>query len=128
MKDKNILKQDITSILERESSIRFAYIYGSFAECTSFNDIDIGIYINEDKVSNFFDYEFELEEKLSKIFPKTDVRIINNAPLGFKYNVIRGEIIIDYDPLFRCNFVERVVEEYLDLLPFREEMLRYAAK
>ncbi len=68
----------------------------------------------------------KIENELENIihFP-VDVRIINNAPLSFQYNVIKTSIVIvDKDKIFRNDFEGLVFKKYFDFVHLRNEYLR----
>ena len=95
MKDKRIrtIKKDIIitikEILISRNEIIAAFIYGSFLYTEDYDDIDVGVFTN----CTFHglekpDYEFELEQLLSKkLTSKIDLRVIDDAPDKFLYNV-----------------------------------------
>ncbi len=126
MKNKDKLIRNIRNILLTREEILFAYLHGSFLEENTFNDIDIGIYLKY-LPSSIIKYELSLETELMNkirgyIF---DVRILNNAPLSFRYNVIRsGEILLSHDEDKRTEFQEQTVINYLDFLPYRKRYLK----
>ncbi|ACI19703.1 nucleotidyltransferase domain-containing protein [Dictyoglomus thermophilum] len=125
---KKEIIEKIKNILIQEEYIVFAYIFGSFAYSDRFNDIDIAIYIKDspkDKES-ILKLELELERKVEdKINIPTDVRLINNAPLGFVYNVLSNKIvIIDRDIDLRADFESLIFRKYFDYKHLIEEYLR----
>ncbi len=125
---KKEIIEKIKNILIQEEYIVFAYIFGSFAYSDRFNDIDIAIYIKDspkDKES-ILKLELELERKVEdKINIPTDVRLINNAPLGFGYNVLSNKIvIIDRDIDLRADFESLIFRKYFDYKHLIEEYLR----
>ncbi len=52
-----------------------------------------------------------------------DLRVLNQAPLFFKYEVIKGKLLISKDEEFRYGFIERVVLKYLDFKPIEERLV-----
>ena len=54
-----------------------------------------------------------------------DVRILNGAPLSFKYNLIKdGIVLLSKDDDKRVDFEEKTIVLYLDFLPYRKLYLR----
>jgi hypothetical protein len=54
-----------------------------------------------------------------------DLRILNDAPLSFRYNVIRyGRPVFVRDSDARFEFVEATLRGYFDFAPYREMYLR----
>ena len=80
-----------TAVLKRRNEIEFAYLHGSFLE-GDFRDIDLAIYLNKLKTKkDALEYELALERELENIVNiPVDVRVLNNAPLSFRFNTIKG--------------------------------------
>lgn len=116
IKDK-ITKQ-IKKVINSHREIIFAYIFGSFAEIdciSSFNDIDIAIYIDEQKeIDNVF-YEINLANKLeSMIKIPIDIIRLNNASDVLIYRVTKGILIKNIDDNLRINFITTSWKKYWD--------------
>ena len=69
-------------------------------------------------------YELALEIALEKtIRYPTDVRVLNNAPLSFQYNVIKsGEVVISRNENKRIEFHVRTITRYCDFAPPPQEL------
>lgn len=124
MKEKII--EIIREELEKRENILFAYIFGSFVDSEKYNDIDIAIYVSNFNREKVLDMEFELERILEdKLNISFDVRIINEAPLGFVYNVLKNKIIVlDRDSLLRSDFESLIFRKYFDYQHLIDEYLR----
>jgi len=124
MKDKII--EIVKKELEKRENIIFAYIFGSFVNSEKYNDIDVAIYVSDFDREKVLEIEFELEKILEdKIKKPFDVRIINDAPLGFVYNVLINKIIIvDKDSLLRSDFESLTFRKYFDYKHLIDEYLR----
>jgi predicted nucleotidyltransferase len=123
----NKIVKKIKEIISLEEPIVFAYLHGSFLEKEKYEDIDIGIYLNEkrEKKIDILDYEIALSLKMEKkLNIAVDVRVINFAPLGFKYNVSCGLLLLSRDELKREDFLARIWDEYFDFLPMSEIYLK----
>ena len=105
-KDKDKIQRMIVDILKERKEIIFAYLHGSFVK-DDFRDIDIAIYLNEgmDK-KNILKYELFLERVLEEeLSLPVDVRVLNNAPLSFRFKVIKGgELLFSRDEKLWCDF------------------------
>jgi len=97
--------------------VKIAYLFGSHAKdfAAPESDFDIGVLFKEDG-SDLFDKSLRLGVELQKFFPaETDVRVLNDAPSLFKYEVISANL-----PLYcenedeRIDFEVRSVKEYID--------------
>ena len=117
---KNDLIRRISERLSARPEIEFAYLYGSFLEGGYFRDIDVAIYAEGVKVEEFFDYEDAVASELKQVLnisAPIDVRLLNRSPIVFRYNVLKGKLIVNNDDEKRVGFVVRVLSRYLDLQP-----------
>lgn len=125
-KEKEVLNEKISDVLKAKEYIIFAYIFGSFASEDSFQDIDVGIFTSGVNDRSPLRLELEIEADLEDaIHIPVDVRIINNAPLSFIYNILKNKIVIvDNDKSLRADFEGLVYKRYFDLQHLRNEYLR----
>lgn len=126
IKEKEHLIGRVSEILKTKIYILFAYIFGSFVSGDAFNDIDIGLFIDDKKSKSTLKIELELENELEEsLHVPFDVRIINNAPLSFIYNMLKNKIVIlDKDKNLRTDFEGLIYKKYFDFKQFRREYLR----
>ncbi len=120
--------EHIKAALRGRPDIIFAYLHGSFITGNRFRDIDVAIYLKP-LFSRPLPVELEIEGELNRIAPKypIEVRILNNAPLSFRYNVLKqGEPIVVLDDDLRCDFAEATLTNYFDFAPFRRIYLKEA--
>jgi len=118
---KEIIDELTRLLIEREEII-FAYLHGSFLT-HDFRDIDIAVYLKKDEDVL---YEVELGVELEKIlkFP-VDVRVLNSAPLTFKFKVIKdGLLLFSRDERIRSDFEALTISEYHDFSYFRKRYRR----
>jgi predicted nucleotidyltransferase len=124
MKIHNLNKTQKKEIMEKiteklkEKGVIFAYVHGSFLT-RNFRDIDIAIYLKEGgDVLTEVKIEVELEKILG--FP-VDVRVLNSAPLTFRFRVIRdGLLLFSRDERIRSDFEALTISEYHDFSYFRK--------
>jgi len=110
--EKKRIIESLRNFLLRRDEVVFAYLHGSFLEDGPFRDVDIAVYVKS-KVHPF--YEEELEDELSRtIGLPVDVRILNDAPVTFRFRVIGGLLLFSRDEKARCEFEERTMREYHD--------------
>jgi len=112
----------VTRMLKEREEIVFAYLHGSFLT-HDFRDIDIAIYLKEDEDVL---YEVKLGVELEKIlgFP-VDVRVLNSAPLTFRFKVIKdGLLLFSRDERIRSDFEALTISEYHDFSYFRKRYRR----
>lgn len=102
--------------------IEFAYLYGSYAQGheRSWSDIDIALIVNPAFDSkNYLNLEMEisnkLEEKINLPKIECDVRVFNNAPLNYKFQIVQyGKLIYSRNEIMRVNFETSVRDENFD--------------
>jgi len=125
-KEKQLIIERISSQLNKRKQIIFAYIFGTFAQDEKFADIDIGVFVREENSIKSLNFEFNLEEEIktfTHLLP--DVRIINQAPISFLYQVIKkGILIIDKDTARRADFEGMIFKKYLDFAFYRKQYLK----
>lgn len=128
-KAKENIKSAIREILKTKMEVDFAFLHGSFLEERSFHDIDVAVFISKDGIpEDFFDYELSLSSILEgRIRLPLDVKILNYAPLAFRYEVTRGEVIFSRDEETRLRFIENTWNEYMDYKPVAEYIVRELA-
>jgi predicted nucleotidyltransferase len=119
----------LRNTLVSRDEITFAYVHGSFLRGGSFRDVDIAIYCNPIPAS-LLDYELDLEVELSiaKMLPcSADVRILNGAPLSFKYSVLKdGTELFSKDLNVLADFKSITVRDYLDFSFHTKNYMREA--
>jgi predicted nucleotidyltransferase len=90
---KDALTSNISKFLSEEENVFFAYLYGSFLEERPFKDVDVAAYIDPAKFRNpdrIFDYGISLAAKIDLAISgvTVDLRLLNAAPMPFRFNVI----------------------------------------
>ena len=129
-KNGNKIQKRISDILENRKEITFAYLHGSFLSDV-FRDIDIAIYLNDankrDK-KDILKYEITLERMLEdEIGLPVDVRVLNNAPLFFQFEVIsKGKLLFSKNENLRCDFESLIIVKHHDFNFFRKIYRREA--
>jgi len=125
IKDK--IKKQIEKEIKSRKEIIFAYIFGSFAEIeqtSSFNDIDIAIYIDEkNEIKDVF-YEINLSNKLEEMVKiPVDIIRLNNASDVLIYRATQGILIKNIDDNLRINFITTSWKKYWDFQKLLKEHL-----
>lgn len=125
---KEQIKDKITCILNKRDEIIFAYLHGSFLE-DNFRDVDIAVYLrNVGTKKEAVQYELTMERELEEIigFP-VDIRIINYAPLSFKFKVIKDDLLLlSKDEGIKSDFESLSIVEYHDFNFIRKTYRREA--
>jgi len=131
LEEKQRLVKRIKKFLEKEKTILFAYIYGSFAEGTKFNDIDIAIFFDEKQFpekNKIFNYSLklcsEIENNTGNHY-QVEIHPLNLAPLSFRFAVITdGKLLIAREDDSRVDFEVRTRDLYFDFQPHFEYYYR----
>ena len=117
----------IRRCLEERREIIWAYLHGSFLEGGPYRDIDLAVWV-ELTQGNFQDwrrYEMDLSVALHlSVHKPVDVRVLNDAPLAFRYHAMRGELLLVRDRERLDEVRARTWDDYFDFLPFARRYLR----
>jgi len=124
--EKKVVIGEISNILKTKEYILFAYIFGSFTSEDIFKDIDVGVFISGAEGKSLLTLELMLEGEVGDaIHTPVDIRIINQAPPSFVYNMLKdGIVIVDADKPLRSDFEGLVCKKYFDFQHLRNEYLR----
>lgn len=125
--EKQRLIQQLKEVLSKEKGIVFAYLHGSFLGEEEFNDIDIALYLAESAARGIEPVDFEISlalriERILKI--PIDVKVLNYAPLSFRYHVTRGNLLVNHLDLIREEFLCKTWSEYFDFQPLAKVYLK----
>jgi predicted nucleotidyltransferase len=125
-KDRSAVVDSVKRTLDKRHEISFVYLHGSFGKKSDFRDIDIAVYL-KDAPASPLEYEIALETEIMHAvagYP-ADVRVLNNAPLSFRYHVIKeGLPLIVRNDDTRSDFLEATLTQYFDFAPFRALYLK----
>ncbi len=119
--------EKLVQVLQGRREIHFALLYGSAVEGQPFRDLDIGLVVDRTIVpaSADWDYAFALADELEdRVAYPVDVRVINEAPLPFRYNVSCGKPLVIHDREAFYRFLERTWDEFLDFKPVALQYLQ----
>jgi len=121
----------LRTLLSEEKGIYFAFIHGSFLSRADFKDIDIAVYLDDStlKKINLIEYELRWSLRLEKYLGiRIDVKILNEAPLSFRYHSTRGCLLFSHDELIREEFLCRTWSEYFDFKPVSKIYIKEVAR
>ena len=112
----SFLKKTIQEVLQGNSRVIFAYLYGSIVESEDFKDIDVALYATQGGADSLLleaDIQTALSEKTSLAPDFFDVRVINNAPVDFAITILtKGKLLFSCDEDSRSDYVERIASTY----------------
>jgi predicted nucleotidyltransferase len=126
-------RERIVARLKRELEARFeivlALLHGSFTQGGAYRDIDVAVWLHPDRVSRDerFRYALDLSVHLQvQLGSPIDVRVLNDAPLAFRYHALQGRPLVARDEEFLDELRARTWDDYLDFQPFARQYLREA--
>ena len=115
--EKKKMEEVLSNCLEKDETVLFAYLHGSFAEGRPFRDIDIAVFVVESKIAKekALDFEMSISLRLEKIIKMPiDVKIINYAPLAFQFYSTAGRLLICNEDDLRVDFLTTMRSIYFD--------------
>ncbi|HHT9158341.1 MAG TPA: type VII toxin-antitoxin system MntA family adenylyltransferase antitoxin [Candidatus Brocadiaceae bacterium] len=120
--------QRLKEILSQQSSITFAYLFGSRVKgyANGKSDWDIAVYFSEQSENIVTWPVFELEAKLSKAIEATaQVTVLNNSltPVFYFQIVSEGIVLVDKNEACRAEFENRVLRYYYDWQYFQKRQI-----
>ena len=119
--ERDAIESALKGLIEKHAEVVFAYVHGSFGRGEAFSDIDITLYLGDIPASPL-EYELSLEAECSEVIARfpADVKVLNAAPLSFRYHVIKdGKLLIERDGEKRAGFQEATLADYFDFAPYR---------
>jgi uncharacterized protein len=127
--DREQLRSRLARDLEGRPEILLAVLHGSFTRGESFRDIDVAVWLDPLRLSKpeRFRHGLDLSVELRlTVGHPVDVRVLNDAPLGFRYHALAGSPLLVRDDGFLADLRARTWDEYLDFQPFARRFLREA--
>ena len=119
----------LTRELEGRPDITVAVLHGSFARGGQYRDIDVAVWFDEIRLpcEARFRYALDLSVELYlQLRYPVDVRILNDAPLAFRYHALKGRPLVVRDESFYDDLRARTWDDYFDFKPFARQYLREA--
>jgi predicted nucleotidyltransferase len=123
--------QKLKDFLSERDEVVFAYLHGSFVQGEEFQDVDVAVFLADGAPRSTDDVEYEISLSLGldkKLGLPVDIKILNRAPLSFRYHALRGTLLLTRDESAREDFLNRTWSEYFDFLPlsriYQEELTR----
>ena len=127
--ERRRITETVKEVLRQDRNIVFAFLYGSFIDSAAFRDIDVGVFVRNVAASSFVDRQLTLSRQIEDALPMplcVDVKVINRAPLPFRFNVIRGELLLCRDDEMLEEFMVSTARKYLDFAPVRRRYIKEA--
>jgi len=116
--ERSRLQAQLATELEADPAVAFAYLYGSFVEARPFHDVDVGVYLRAPQSPGAGSADLAMAQRLSERigFP-VDVRVLNAAPVSFRYHALRGRLLVCRDDDLLARVMEDTIRRYLDMAP-----------
>ena len=125
--ERRKIREKLEGFFRRREGVEFAYLYGSFIENLPFHDVDVAVYLGGIQERETTSCALDLAQRLSdQLALPVDVRILNFAPLSFRYHVFRGELISERNENLRSRLMEQTIQKYLDLKPILDRSMKEA--
>jgi uncharacterized protein len=121
LNERERLVQQLKPILCSRPELVFAYLHGTFLEGEPFRDVDLAVYVTwlPERKLTFRQYELDLSVELTlQIRVPVDVRVLNDAPMGFRYHVFKGRLLLAKDSELLDDVRARTWDDYFDFAPF----------
>jgi predicted nucleotidyltransferase len=108
-------------VFAKRPEVSVAYVFGSFLKSKIFNDIDIGLLL-EDHFQPDALYEARLAGQFEKELEEPfDIRILNDRPLRFLFYILQdAKLVYVRDEKHRIRFEQRVLTQYIDFKPYHD--------
>jgi hypothetical protein len=104
-------------------------LHGSFTRGGTYRDIDVAVWLAPERLSRDkrFRYALDLSVDLQlQLRSPIDVRVLNDAPLAFRYHALQGRPLVSRDEAFLDELRARTWDDYIDFQPFARQYLREA--
>jgi predicted nucleotidyltransferase len=127
--DREQLRSRLARDLDVRPEILLALLHGSFARGRAFRDIDVAVWLDPVRLSKDERFRFALDLSVQlrlTLGHPVDVRVLNDAPLGFRYHSLAGSPLVVREEGFLDELRARTWDEYLDFQPFARRYLREA--
>lgn len=114
-----ILRDELSKI----GGVICIYLFGSLARgnSTNLSDIDLAVLL---KLGREEDMPKVMDILARVLGDRADISDLRSLPLSIKFRAVRdGVLLYASDDMARARFEARVIDEYLDMEPHREEYL-----
>ena len=116
-----LLDQLATGVAQ-EQAVVFAYVYGSFVDSDAFHDVDVGVYLKRDNPDKATAVALDLAQRLTaRLRLPVDVRVLNEAPVTFRFHVLKGTLLFQRDDDCLTEVIEDTARRYLDVTPLLQQ-------
>lgn len=128
-RDREQIVGDLRRELEARREVVLAFLHGSFSKGGPYRDIDVAVWLDPGRLSldERFRYALDLSVHLHlQMGSPIDVRVLNDAPLAFRYHALKGRPLVTRDEVLLDELRARTWDDYIDFQPFARQYLREA--
>jgi predicted nucleotidyltransferase len=125
--DRQLVAHRLAGRLGEVESALCAYLFGSFVEGGTFEDVDVAVLLDPDvaAVSDLLAFQLELAAALEKAAGlPVDVILLNDAPLGLRMAAVRGRLLLSRDEHRRLAYVEQTCLQAMDMAHMTRQSLQ----
>jgi predicted nucleotidyltransferase len=126
-RDREQIVEGLQRELQARPEVALASLHGSFPRGGAYRDIDVAVWLDPGRVSGDerFRYALDLSVHLElELECPVDVRVLNDASLGFRYHALQGRPLVVRDERWLDELRARTWDDYLDFQPFARQYLR----
>jgi predicted nucleotidyltransferase len=114
------------AVLEGQSSVRFAYVFGGAARGSlrPLSDVDVAVFVDDalDPIQARLDLIGVVTKHLGT--DEVDLVILNHAPTALRGRIVQSRrVIVDKDPFLRHRFESHALRTFLDFRIFERRLL-----
>lgn len=125
------LPERVRAILERDSAVRWAYLFGSSARGEPFRDLDVGVVLDPQRGRGAVRFGL-LISALEQAIPEVPVDVVDleaASPALRASAIQQSRLLLDREPPARKDWETQVARVWLDLKPWlaQGERLRLEA-
>jgi hypothetical protein len=127
VEQRDRLIKQLHLLIQESPEVLFALLHGSFPQGGPFRDLDVALYLDPAIVhrESFRDYELERGVLWTDaVGVPVDIRLLNDAPVGFRYHALKGMVLFVRDEECLDEFRARTWDDYFDFAPFARRYLR----
>ena len=126
MLERSDIERYLQEYISKRPEVEFAYLFGSIARGTRFDDVDVAAYLRDtavltDREAHPYGYESTILGELTRLLhtDKVDFVVLNTAGPTLFTRVIKGKRILDRDPSKRILAENSIRQQFIDTEPLR---------
>ncbi|MBP2664725.1 MAG: polymerase beta, Nucleotidyltransferase [Firmicutes bacterium] len=117
--DYELMINGLKEFFNTRNELLFAWLFGSMAtqKANKFSDVDMAVYVKDERLINDYDWYLELKVQLMKITKReVDLIILNSAaPLVKHAANMQKRVLLSRIPLFEAEYSLAIIKEYNDV-------------